>query len=107
MRFSVHTTRRTDGNHRYSWTKNKRSPLVSRTLPRHLRRKTSSCWRSTAFSALSRAFDLNGQMKMPRTNQRSPITRSAYAIRAQPPSDELFGTDNEAPLARSIEVLEG
>src|ERR1700716_3245390 len=27
---------RTDGNHRYSWTKNKRSPFVSRTRPRTL-----------------------------------------------------------------------
>jgi hypothetical protein len=33
-------------------------------------------------------------MKTSRTNQRSPITRSAYAIRAQPPSDEVFDTDN-------------
>jgi hypothetical protein len=31
---------RTDGNHRYSWTKNKRSPFVSRTRPRILRCST-------------------------------------------------------------------
>jgi hypothetical protein len=58
-----------------------------RIAPRILdaRRKMSRCCRSTAFSALSRAFDLDGQTRMARTNQRSPITRSAYAIRAQPP----------------------
>jgi hypothetical protein len=33
---------RTDGNHRYSWTKNKRSPFVSWTRPRTLRRSTIS-----------------------------------------------------------------
>ena len=31
--------------------------------------------------SLDRRFDLNGETKMARTNQRSPITRSAYAIR--------------------------
>ena len=54
------------------------SPLVSRTLPRLVRCKTISCCRSTAISDSSRAFDLNGETKMARTNQRSPITRSAY-----------------------------
>ena len=54
-----------DGNQRYSWTKKKRSPLVSRTLPRLFRCNTISCCRSVAISASSRAFDLNGETKMP------------------------------------------
>jgi hypothetical protein len=33
---------RTDGNHRYSWMKNKRSPFVSRTRPRTFRRNMIS-----------------------------------------------------------------
>ena len=33
---------RTDGNHRYSWTKNKRSLFVNWTRPRTLRCKTIS-----------------------------------------------------------------
>src|SRR4051812_23309711 len=53
----------------------------SRTLPRFFRCNTISCCRSVAISA-SRAFNLNGETKMARTNQRSPITRSAYAIRS-------------------------
>src|SRR3954449_9190119 len=81
-----------DGNQRYSWTKKKRSPLVSRTLPRLFRCNTISCCRSVAISAPSRAFDLNGETKMARTNQRSPITRSAYAIRPPPQRAEVFGT---------------
>src|SRR6476661_11103930 len=81
-----------DGNQRYSWTEKKRSPLVSRTLPRLFRCSTISCCRSIAISASSRALDLNGETKMARTNQRSPITRSAYAIRSPPQRDEVFGT---------------
>src|SRR3954451_13082517 len=83
-----------DGNQRYSWTKKKRSPLVSRTLPRLFRCNTISCCRSVAISASSPAFDLNGETKMARTNQRSPITRSAYAIRSPSQRDEVFGTHN-------------
>ena len=45
-----------DGNQRYSWTKNRRSLLVSRALPRHVRPSRISCWRRTAFSASSRAL---------------------------------------------------
>jgi hypothetical protein len=44
-------------------------------------------------SASSRAFDLNGETKMARTNRRSPIIRSAYAIRRPPQWNEVFGTD--------------
>ena len=33
-----------------------------------------------------------GETKMARTNQRSPITRSAYAIRSPSQRDEVFGT---------------
>ena len=80
-----------DGNQRYSWTKKKRSPLVSRTLPRLFRCNTISCCRSVAISASSRAFDLNGETKIARTNQRSLITRSNYAIRS-PSQREIFGT---------------
>jgi len=66
--------------------------MVSRTLPRLFRCNTISCCRSVAISASSRAFDLNGETKMARTNQRSPITRSAYAIRSPSQRDEVFGT---------------
>jgi len=72
-----------EGNQRYSWTKNNRSPFVSRTLPWHLRCSTIACCRSAAFSPWSRTFDLNGDARMARTNQRSPITRSAYPIRSR------------------------
>jgi hypothetical protein len=51
------------------------SALLERLGP-HVRRKTISCCRSTAISDSSRAFDLNGETKMARTNQRSAITRS-------------------------------
>src|SRR5512133_840499 len=35
---------------------------------------------------------LNGETKMARTNRRSPITRSAYAIRSPSQRDEVFST---------------
>jgi hypothetical protein len=57
----------------YSWTKNQRSLFASWTRPRILRRKTISCWRSTAFSAPSRIFDLNGEAKIARTKRSCPI----------------------------------
>src|SRR3954454_15824757 len=46
--------------------------------------------------SLSRAFDLNGETKMARTNRRSLITRSAYAIRSPSQRDEVFGTHSQA-----------
>src|SRR6476469_7151096 len=98
-----------DGNQRYSWTKKKRSPLVSRTLPRLFRCNTISCCRSVAISASSRAFDLNGETKMARTNQRNPITRSAYAIRSPSQRDEVFGTHRsiaQSPWLIDDELLE-
>jgi len=64
---------RTDGNHRYSWTKNKRSPFVSWTRPRTLRRSTISWCRSAAFSASSRLFDLNGKVNKVSKKQSSAI----------------------------------
>ena len=87
-----------DGNRRYSWTKNRRSLLVSRALPRHVRPSTISCWRRTAFSASSRAVDLNGETKRAKANHRSPITRSAYAIRPPPQWNEVFGTHSGRDL---------
>ena len=81
-----------DGNQRYSWTKTRRSLLVSRALPRHVRPSTISCWRRTAFSASSRAVDLNGETNRAKANHRSPITRSACAIRPPPQWNEVFGT---------------
>src|SRR3954466_3698707 len=77
--------------------KSNRSPWVSRTLPRLFRCSTISCCRSVAISASSRAFDLKGETKMARTNQRSPITRSAYAIRPPPQRAEVFGTHRAVP----------
>ena len=69
-------------------------------LPRHLRRNTSSWCRRTAFSASSRAFDLHGEIKMARIDQRSPIIRSAYAIRPPPQRNEVFGTNTWAFWAK-------
>src|SRR6266516_7684162 len=71
----------TDGNHRYSRTKNKRSPFVSWTRP------------SAAFSASSRLFDLNGETDRVRKRQKSAIIavdvrRFGHAIN----TDEVFGT---------------
>src|SRR6478736_4764414 len=86
-----------DGNQRYSWTKTRRSLLVSRALPRHVRPSTISCWRRTAFSASSRAVDLNGETNRAKANHRSPITRSAYAIRPPPQWNEVFGTHRRRP----------
>jgi hypothetical protein len=40
-----------DGNQRYSWTKKKRSLLVSRTLPRFFRCNTISCCHSVESDA--------------------------------------------------------
>jgi hypothetical protein len=91
-----------DGNQRYSWTKKKRSPLVSRTLPRLFRCNTISCCRSVAISASSRAPLIYGETKMARTNQRSPITRSAYAIRSPSQRDEVFGTHNRGSIAQVL-----
>ena len=71
---------------------NRRSLLFGRAWPQHLRPNTISCCRSAAFSVSSRAFDLNGETKIPGTNQRSRITRSAYAIRPPPQWKEIFGT---------------
>ena len=76
--------------------------MVSRALPRHLRPSTISCWRRTAFSASSRAVDLNGETKMAKANQRSPITRSAYAIRPPPQWNEVFGTHSHSCRQRHI-----
>jgi hypothetical protein len=66
-------TFRTDGNHRYSMTRNKRSPFVSWTRPRTLRCSTISWCRSAAFSASSRLFDLNGEANRVRKTQSSAI----------------------------------
>jgi hypothetical protein len=52
---------RTDGNHRYSWTKNRRSLLVNSTRPWTFRYSTISCCLSAAFSASSRLLDLKGE----------------------------------------------
>jgi hypothetical protein len=64
-------TGRVDGNHRYSWTKNQRSLLMTRFRPGTLRRKTINWCRSAAFSASSRLFDLNGEANTAKTKQSS------------------------------------
>jgi len=62
--------------------------------------------RRTPQGGVSRATDLNGETRMARMNQRSPITRPAYAIRSSPQRDEVFGTDQRAlgplPVATSF-----
>ena len=60
---------RTDGNHRYSWMKNKRSSLVSRTRPRTLRRNMISRCRSAAFSVWFPTIP-SGGIRAVRQNQR-------------------------------------
>jgi hypothetical protein len=54
-----------------SWIKNQRSLFVSRARPRTLRRKTINGCLSATFSASSRIFDLNGEVKTARTKQSS------------------------------------
>jgi hypothetical protein len=66
-------TFRIDENQRYNWIKNKRSWFVSRTRPCSLHLKRFNWCRSTAFSASSRNFDLNGEAKTARRKQSSPI----------------------------------
>ena len=66
-------TFRTDGNHRYSWIKNKRSLFVSRTRLCTIRRNTTTWCRSAAFPTSSRLFDLNGETKTARTKHSSAI----------------------------------
>ena len=66
-------TFRTDGNHRYSWIKNKRSLFVSRTRLCTIRRNITTWCQSAAFSASSRLFDLNGEAKMARAKHSSAI----------------------------------
>src|SRR6266705_3890421 len=84
---------RTDGNQRYSWTKNKRSPFVSWTRPRTLRRNTLSWYRSAAFSASSRRFDLNGETNTVRNKHNraiiaADVRRFGHAIN----KDGVLGT---------------
>ena len=79
--------------HRYGWTKNKRSPLVRRTRLRTLRRNTISGRRRATFSASSRLFDLNGETNRVNKKQSSAIIaadvrRFSYLIN----TDEVFGT---------------
>src|SRR5947208_13446537 len=88
---------RTDGNQRYSWTKNKRSPFVSWTRPRTLRRNTLSWYRGAAFSASSRRFDLNGETNTVRKKRSSAIIavdvrQFGHVIN----KDEVFGTHSHA-----------
>jgi hypothetical protein len=66
-------TFRTDGNHRYSWIKNKRSLFVNLTRLCTIRRNTTTWCRSAAFSASSRLFDLNGETKTVKTKHSSAI----------------------------------
>src|SRR5436309_11181419 len=84
---------RTDGNHRYSWTKNKRSPFLRWTRPRIFCRNTISWCRSAAFSASSWLFDLNGEVNRVRKKQSNAIIavdvrRFGHVIN----KNEVFGT---------------
>jgi hypothetical protein len=66
-------TLRTDGNHRYSWIKSKRSLFVDRTRLFTIRRNATNWCRSAAFSASSRLFDLNGETKTARAKHSTAI----------------------------------
>jgi hypothetical protein len=57
-----------------------------REAGRSLRLKAFNWCRSTAFSASSRNFDLNGEAKTTRKKQSSPIISPAQAI---PPRHQL------------------
>src|SRR6267378_739700 len=89
-----------DGNQRYSWTKNQRSWFVSRTRPCSPRLKTINCCRSTAFSASSRNFDLNGEARTARAKQSSPIIPPAQLI----PSRHKLGQGFRYTLAPLFEL---
>ena len=52
---------RTDGNHRYSWMKTKRSLFVSRTRPRTFRRNMMSCLSERSVFCLKSALRLERQ----------------------------------------------
>src|SRR3954453_17855326 len=45
-----------------------------------------------------RACDVNGQTKTAKTNRRSPIIPSAYAIRSAPQRNDVFGTHTTSSL---------
>ncbi|MDI4232883.1 LysR substrate-binding domain-containing protein [Bradyrhizobium sp. Arg237L] len=75
---------------------------MSRTRPRDLRRKTINCCRSTAFSASSRNFDLNGEA---RTAERSGTARSSCQLsdsNAASHSDQVFGAHRTSESASAI-----
>jgi hypothetical protein len=120
---------RTDGNHRYSWMKNRRSLLVNRTRPRTFRCSTVSSCRSAAFSASSRLLDLKSEAI--RFNNRNisaaivaDVRRFCYEIiwtrflvrtgviaanrarsRVRARSEHVFGTQESAPGGRIVRTI--
>ena len=87
-------TFRIDGNQRYSWIKNRRSWFVGRTRPCSLRLKTFNWCRSTAFSASSRNFDLNGKARTPEGKRAARSFRQLKRFHHVINSDKVFGTHN-------------
>src|SRR5207237_9875541 len=100
---------KTDGNHRYRWTKNTRSPFVNWARPRTFRRSTVSWCLSAAFSASSRPFDLNGEANNASKKHNiatiaADVRRFCYLINP----DGVFGTHRNAAtahLSRSFSFL--
>src|SRR5438132_14239187 len=94
---------RTDGNHRYRWTKNKRSTFVSWTRPRTLRRNTLSWCRSATFSASSRRFDLNGATNTVRNkHSRAIIAADVRRFGHLINKDEVLGTHSRRVLGLGL-----
>lgn len=93
---------RTDGNKRYSQTKNRRSLLVSWTRTCTLRCSTASCCLSAGFSASSRIWDLNGAAtRCQRKRISATIAADDRRFCHQINPDEVFGTHTgSAPRSR-------
>src|ERR1700682_4260140 len=92
----IERTCRIDGTQRYSWIENQRSLFVSRTRQGSLPLKTFNGCRSTAFSASSRNFDLNGEASTARTKQHGSIIPPASVIHCVINPDKVFGTHSQS-----------
>jgi hypothetical protein len=78
-----------------------RSPRVSRTRPCTLRRSTTRCYLSAAFSASSRFFDLKSAAKRFKARRISPIIAASlrrFSHRFN--ADEVFGTHSRSGMHR-------
>ena len=87
---------RTDGNHRYSWTKNRRSPFVSWTRPRTFRRKYDQLMSERSVLCLKSALRLErrgeqGQEEAEQAIIAADVRRFGHVIN----TDGVLGTHNQ------------